>query len=323
MTDGASAAGDELDATLALRDLLSEVTARFAAAAIDGAEREARWIVEEASGHEGPEFALSLDRPATEREVVRIDAMTARRVAGEPLQYVLGRWAFRHLDLAVDSRVLIPRAETEVTAEVAIDAARRVAEPIVVDLGTGSGAIGLSVAWECRHAHVWATDRSSEALEVARANLAGLGRAGARVRLAAGDWFGALPDDLVGRVDVAVSNPPYVRLDDPLPPAVERWEPAAAGAGRVCRSAGAAGSGRAGAGDHGAVGSAPGAAGPASSLSRVGSGAPAGTISATKRSNSAVSTSSSKYTAEMNAEPLNSTTRARTVPRPAPSGQLS
>lgn len=228
MTDGASAAGDELDATLALRDLLSEVTARFAAAAIDGAEREARWIVEEASGHGGPEFALSLDRPATEREVVRIDAMTARRVAGEPLQYVLGRWAFRHLDLAVDSRVLIPRPETEVTAEVAIDAARRIAEPIVVDLGTGSGAIGLSVAWECRHAHVWATDRSSEALEVARANLAGLGRAGARVRLAAGDWFGALPDDLVGRVDVAVSNPPYVRLDDPLPPAVERWEPAAA-----------------------------------------------------------------------------------------------
>ena len=75
---------------------------------------------------------------------------------------------------------------------------------------------------------MWATDRSSEALEVARANLAGLGRAGARVRLAAGDWFGALPDDLVGRVDVAVSNPPYVRLDDPLPPAVERWEPAAA-----------------------------------------------------------------------------------------------
>ena len=228
MTDGASAAGDELDATLALRDLLSEVTTRFAAAAIDGAEREARWIVEEASGHEGPEFALSLDRPATEREVVRIDAMTARRVAGEPLQYVLGRWAFRHLDLAVDSRVLIQRPETEVTAEVAIDAARRIAEPIVVDLGTGSGAIGLSVAWECRHAHVWATDRSSEALEVARANLAGLGRAGARVRLAAGDWFGALPDDLVGRVDVAVSNPPYVRLDDPLPPAVERWEPAAA-----------------------------------------------------------------------------------------------
>ena len=225
MTDGASAAGDELDATLALRDLLSEVTARFAAAAIDGAEREARWIVEEASGHEGPEFALSLDRPATEREVVRIDAMTARRVAGEPLQYVLGRWAFRHLDLAVDSRVLIPRAETEVTAEVAIDAARRVAEPIVVDLGTGSGAIGLSVAWECRHAHVWATDRSSEALEVARANLAGLGRAGARVRLAAGDWFGALPDDLVGRVDVAVSNPPYVRLDDirSIVAAAPRW----------------------------------------------------------------------------------------------------
>ena len=72
---------------------------------------------------------------------------------------------------------------------------------------------------------VWATDRSPDALAVAGANLAGLGRRAAVVRLAEGDWFEALPEDLRGRIDVVVSNPPYVAADDPLPPEVADWEP--------------------------------------------------------------------------------------------------
>ena len=72
---------------------------------------------------------------------------------------------------------------------------------------------------------MWATDRSPDALAVARANLAGLGRRAAVVRLAEGDWFEALPEDLRGRIDVVVSNPPYVAADDPLPPEVADWEP--------------------------------------------------------------------------------------------------
>jgi release factor glutamine methyltransferase len=126
--------------------------------------------------------------------------------------------------------VLIPRPETEVVAGLAIDAAAGLDHPaLAVDLGTGSGAIALSLAAErWPHIEVWATDRSPDALEVARANLAGLGRRAAVVRLAEGDWFGALPDDLRGRVDVLVSNPPYVAADDPLPPAVADWEPTAA-----------------------------------------------------------------------------------------------
>ncbi len=72
---------------------------------------------------------------------------------------------------------------------------------------------------------VWATDRSPDALAVAGANLAGLGRRAAVVRLAEGDWFEALPEDLRGRIDVVVSNPPYVATDDPLPPEVADWEP--------------------------------------------------------------------------------------------------
>jgi release factor glutamine methyltransferase len=178
---------------------------------------------------EGAEWVLGLDEPASQRGVAFLDAMVARRAAGEPLQYVVGRWGFRTLDLLVDRRVLIPRPETEVVAGAAIGEARRLDRPVtVVDLGTGSGAIALSIAAELPEATVWATDRSPDALAVARANTAGLGRPGARVRLVEGEWFAALPDELRGTVDVIVSNPPYVAEADELPEEVAAWEPAGA-----------------------------------------------------------------------------------------------
>ncbi len=170
-----------------------------------------------------------LDHPATTRGVAAVDGMVARRAAGEPLQYVLGRWGFRSLDLLVDRRVLIPRPETEVVAELAVEELRRLGggeRPVVAaDLGTGSGALALSLAAEVATAEVWGTDRSDDALAVARANLAGLGRPGARVRLAAGHWFAALPAELRGRLDLVVSNPPYVAEDEELPAEVAGWEP--------------------------------------------------------------------------------------------------
>jgi release factor glutamine methyltransferase len=197
---------------------------------------EARWIVERASGNEGPDYVLGLDEAATERGVHFFDLMLERRLAGEPLQYVLGRWAFRTLDLFVDRRVLIPRPETEVVAGYALDeldrcrdAALAAGRPLVaVDLGTGSGAIGLSLAAERERVEVWLTDASSEALAVARSNLAGLGRPATRVRVAEGGWYAALPTELAGAVDVVVSNPPYVPSGDELPASVLAWEPASA-----------------------------------------------------------------------------------------------
>lgn len=209
------------------RRLRHESLARLRRAGIDDAEQELRWIVERASGHTAAEQVATLDEPVTEREVRYVDQMVARRATGEPLQYVLGRWGFRTLDLLVDRRVLIPRPETEVVAGLAIDALAALDRPgIAVDLGTGSGAIALSLAAErWPHVEVWATDASADALAVARANLAGLGRRAAVVRLLEGDWFGALPDDLRGRIDVIVSNPPYVAEDEPLPPQVADWEP--------------------------------------------------------------------------------------------------
>jgi release factor glutamine methyltransferase len=208
--------------TISWRRLLAGATDRVGLA-------DARRIVQAASGREGSEWVLGLDAPAPRRGVAAVDAMVARRAAGEPLQYVLGRWGFRALDLLVDRRVLIPRPETEVVAELAIEELRRLGggdRPVTaVDLGTGSGALALSLAAEVLTAQVWGTDRSADALAVARANLAGLGRPGSRVRLAAGDWFAALPAELRGHLDLVVSNPPYVGEDEALPPEVVDWEP--------------------------------------------------------------------------------------------------
>lgn len=195
-------------------------------------QSDARRIVEEAAGFAAAELALVLDDPVTEGAMARFDEMLARRLAGEPLQYVLGHWGFRGLDLMVDHRVLIPRPETEQVVEVALaelDAlGGRDTPTTVVDLGTGSGAIALSLATERVRTTVWATDASEDALEVARANLVGVGRSAARVNLAAGDWYAALPSGLRGSVQVLVSNPPYVSEGAGLPREVSGWEPSSA-----------------------------------------------------------------------------------------------
>ena len=182
-----------------------------------GDEREARLLCEHAAGLDAAEFSASLGESVTHRMAVHLQEMVRRRLSGEPLQYVMGRWAFRHIDLLVDSRVLIPRPETELVAEAALQSARVASPRVVVDLGTGSGAIGLSLAHELpiEGTTVWLTDNSLDALNVARANAAGIGRAGANVRIAHGDWYDALPDELRGAIDVLVSNPPYIAEGDP------------------------------------------------------------------------------------------------------------
>jgi release factor glutamine methyltransferase len=182
-----------------------------------GERPQARWICETACGLDGDEFLAELDEPATERMVAQLDAMVARYRAGEPLAYVMGHWSFRTIELMVDRRVLIPRPETEMVAGRALELARGVADQRrVVDLGTGSGAIGLSLAAELplTGTEVWLTDYSTDAVDVARANAIGLGRAAANVRVCHGSWFDALPVDVRGEIDVVVSNPPYIADGD-------------------------------------------------------------------------------------------------------------
>lgn len=141
----------------------------------------------------------------------RWEELVERRLSGEPLQYVLGTWAFRTLELTVDRRALIPRPETEQVVEAALDVLGDRPHPVVVDLGTGSGAIALSVAVERPGAEVWATDLDAAALELAALNRE---RTGATVELCRGSWYDALPDRLRGRVDLVVSNPPYVSAEE-------------------------------------------------------------------------------------------------------------
>jgi release factor glutamine methyltransferase len=212
-------------ATITWRALLAGAAERI------GSLDEARWIAQAASGRDLTEWILGLDDPATERAVAHLDAMVARRAAGEPVQYVIGSWPFRRVELMVDARVLIPRPETEEVVEVVLELVRsRPAPHTIADLGTGSGAIALSLAHELPlgSATVWATDVSTDALDVARANLAGLGRAAAHVRVAHGSWYEALPPELMGSLDLLVANPPYVAPGDDMDDAVAMWEPALA-----------------------------------------------------------------------------------------------
>jgi release factor glutamine methyltransferase len=156
-------------------------------------------------------------------ELAAFADLTARRSAGEPVAYLLGMRAFYGLELLVDRRVLVPRPETELLVELALDAARRVVAtgvvPIIADIGVGSGAITAALATHVPSAQYYATDLSLDALDLARHNLERLGLAD-RVTLLHGDLLTALP----APVDLLISNPPYTILAE-IDPAVHAYEP--------------------------------------------------------------------------------------------------
>jgi release factor glutamine methyltransferase len=197
-------------------DVNAELVSELVGAGID--RREARWLVEEFVPGGDPDAAPALR------------AAAQRRLNGEPLQYVLGHWPFRSLDLDVDERVLIPRPETEGLVDVALRELARgaVAAPLIVDMGCGSGAIGLSLLDELRQRGVAATlvavDESLDALALARRNA--LKHHLHAVSFVHSSWFESLDPSLRTRVDLIVANPPYVSEEEfiVLDP-VLRYEP--------------------------------------------------------------------------------------------------
>lgn len=156
-------------------------------------------------------------------EAERLAGLVARRQAGEPLQYLEGTVDFGPITLQVDGRALIPRPETERLWEEAV-ASLRQAGPgtVIVDLGTGSGCLALALKHAFPEARVIGVDISEEALALARENAA---RTGLEVEWRHGDLFAALPESLMGRIDLIVSNPPYVATGDDLPAEVRDHEP--------------------------------------------------------------------------------------------------
>ena len=161
----------------------------------------------------------------------RFFALVEERAARRPLQHVTGTQAFWRHEFLVTPDVLVPRPETEVLVEAALELIRGLEAPVVVDVGTGSGCIALSIAAERPDAAVHAVDISAAALAVARENAHRLGQI--RVELHEGDLLEPLPAELRGRVDLIVSNPPYLtEAEYRAVPLEVRADPRAAGAAR-------------------------------------------------------------------------------------------
>jgi release factor glutamine methyltransferase len=216
-----------------LRELLQDGIQRLASspARAGSARADARELLSRLLGISLAALSAA-DAPAPDAtSLATWERWLSRRLAGEPVQYITGRAAFRSLDLAVDRRVLIPRPETEGLVEAVLETLKlerqRWPHPRVLDLGTGSGAIALAIASEWPAARVTATDASAAALQVARENAASLGLTD-RVRIEHGDWFAAPGAEQ--RFEVVVSNPPYIAEGERagLPEDVREFEPAAA-----------------------------------------------------------------------------------------------
>lgn len=173
---------------------------------LPGHEREILWS--EILGCRRAELHTGMISPPTPEQAETFGRLRARRLAGEPLQYLSGAQGFRKLDLEVGPGVLIPRPETEIVVERCLEVLRKTQNPRVIDVGTGSGAIALSIATERPDAEVWATDVSEDALRWAGKNVSRT--AAGNVHLLRGDLFQPLPGSLAGTVHLVVSNPPYL-----------------------------------------------------------------------------------------------------------------
>jgi release factor glutamine methyltransferase len=200
--------------------LLRRVARRLISAGVTPAECESAWLIEAAAGRPWRDIVVAGEvPPEAERRAL---SLARRRAAGEPLQYVTGVAGFRRLELNVGPGVFIPRPETELVVDRALGYLPETG--VAVDVGTGSGAMALALAHERPDARVLATESSASALKWARVNRDRLSLA---VELYHCDLLSGLPEDLRRRVDVVVSNPPYIDSQETnlLPPEVLGHEP--------------------------------------------------------------------------------------------------
>jgi release factor glutamine methyltransferase len=209
--------------TIEVRLAIRQAMAVLSAAGIGSARVDAELLA--ACVLDLPRSRLALTIDLTAAQAVRLRELVAARAARVPLQHLTGTAPFRHLELAVGPGVFIPRPETEPLVSWGLAGLAGLgADPVVVDLCSGSGAIALAVAQECPHATVYAVERDPAALEWLRRNAAGH-----RVNVVEGDATDpATLSMLDARVDLVLSNPPYVPSDTPVQPEVAAHDPAVA-----------------------------------------------------------------------------------------------
>lgn len=189
-------------------DVSRKAAGVFAERGFEQARLESELLLAGVLGLKRLDLYLQHDRPLSPEELELYRTAVRRRLKHEPVQYILGTAAFRHLELHIDARVLIPRPETELLAGAVLAWSKATGRAgAMLDIGTGSGAIALSLAAEGGYERVVASDVSRDALEVARANAARLGLAD-RIELREGSLFDVVREG--ERFDVIVSNPPYV-----------------------------------------------------------------------------------------------------------------
>ncbi len=198
-----------------VRDALEAATDALAAAGVDTPRLDAEVLLAEVSGHSRADLAAAPEDALDSAAGRAFAAAVRRRLRREPVAYITGSRGFRHLEIATDPRALIPRPETELLVEVAVE----VGPETVVDVGTGSGAVALAIADEVPGVAVTATDTSAEAAALARENAQRLGLSD-RLRIE----VGSVPE---GEFDLAVANLPYVREDEwaGLAREIRDWEP--------------------------------------------------------------------------------------------------
>jgi release factor glutamine methyltransferase len=202
-------------------DVVRRATEYLAGKGVESPRLDAEHLLGKALGLSRVELYLQHDRTLSDDERAAYRELIRRRGRREPLAYVLGEWDFRRLTLAVDRRALVPRPETEVVVERVLQLLDGKPDPDVLDVGTGTGAIALSIKDERPGARVTAMDLSREALQLAEENAR---RTGLEVRLVEEDLENGFGVDAY---DLVVSNPPYVEPEeiDSLQPEVRDWEP--------------------------------------------------------------------------------------------------
>lgn len=213
-----------------IKDLLQVTTDYLKKKAIDSPRLTADILLAHQLKTDRMALYLNFDRPLAENEVAGYRLLIKRRLQREPLQYITGVQEFWSLEFIVDSRVLIPRPETELLVELTIEALKNFSSLEesslrILDLGTGCGAVAISVAKEVQSAKIYATDISADALKVARINARKHGVSD-RINFLQGDFWEALGDQRL-TFDIVLSNPPYIASEEyeDLSPEIRNYEP--------------------------------------------------------------------------------------------------
>ena len=208
-------------------DIITAATKHLSEKGFENSRLEVEQMLGSVLGLSRLDLYMAFDRLLEEPELENFRSLYRRRLAHEPLQYIIGSTGFREIEIKTDRRALIPRPETELLVECALPYLRTCEKPSAADIGTGSGIIALSIAYELENAFIVAVDSSEDALRLAEQNALQLGLEN-RIRFVLGDMLDGL--DSGSKFDAILSNPPYIKTTDieHLQPEITVFEPESA-----------------------------------------------------------------------------------------------